>query len=440
MFGHLLRRLFPVQEGNELKKLLLKGASIAVVLHGSGVGLRYLFHLFFARYLGKSGYGAVSFSLGLAQLLSVVAILGLSVASLRFVSTYLSPDRLAELKGYIRFSRILVFGLGIVLAVCCTVIVWATNFKKIDPATVFVGVGLIPLFSLMLLHKDMLRALRKIGRALVIPNVILFLVPLLCTSILARWHQLASTQAMLFFLAGLIFGVGLQFFWIRKELPEGISQARAKFHPGLWLSVGSSLLVVNGAAMALQRVDIIMLGSMSGAAETGIYSAATRTAKLCRVPLLAANAVVAPLIATLYAKGELDRLQHMVNKVVQFVFWPSLFLAIFLIVKGEFVLALFGEGFEAGMGALAILVLARLLGVTCGPVAHLLHLTDLHYWSAAIFSLAALLNVALNAILIPRFGIEGAGVATAVSWISCRVMLVFVARWKTGIHSFILFR
>jgi O-antigen/teichoic acid export membrane protein len=49
--------------------------------------------------------------------------------------------------------------------------------------------------------------------------------------------------------------------------------------------------------------------------------------------------------------------------------------------------------------------------------------------------IAVILNIVLNVLLIPRFGANGASIATAVSLVASRILLSFQARRYLGVQS-----
>jgi O-antigen/teichoic acid export membrane protein len=75
----------------------------------------------------------------------------------------------------------------------------------------------------------------------------------------------------------------------------------------------------------------------------------------------------------------------------------------------------FGEAFEAGATCLVWLAAGQAVNALCGPVMYLLNMTGHERPAQRIVWAAALVNLALNLWAIPRFGIAGAAVATALS-------------------------
>ena len=75
----------------------------------------------------------------------------------------------------------------------------------------------------------------------------------------------------------------------------------------------------------------------------------------------------------------------------------------------------FGDAFVVGATCLVWLAVGQVVNALCGPVMYLLNMTGHERQAQRIVWIAAIGNLAMNVWAIPRFGIEGAAVATALS-------------------------
>jgi O-antigen/teichoic acid export membrane protein len=188
----------------------------------------------------------------------------------------------------------------------------------------------------------------------------------------------------------------------------------------------------------LGQTDIVMLGAMRGAGDVGIYAASNRLAYLVVYVMMASNVIIAPIIARLSAKGENARLQKILTRAVRTSFLIILPFGLILIVAGREILAIFGREFMAAQTALAILAVGRLMDVALGNSALVLSMTGHERIVAITFSLISLMNIGLNALLIPRYGLEGAAIASAISLIAAKLVLSAYAIKKAGLHTTVL--
>ena len=187
------------------------------------------------------------------------------------------------------------------------------------------------------------------------------------------------------------------------------------------------------------NLDVVMLGLMRPQADAGIYKAASVLSELVAFGLGAINAVILPQIASLHAKGDRAALQALVSRSAMWITAFALVSALGLVLAGSFILPLiFGAGYSGGYAALVILALGQFANAAFGPVALVLNMTGNENLTLIGLTLSILANAVLNAVLIPRFGIEGAAIATATTLLVWNLLLVVALKRRTGIGSTIL--
>jgi O-antigen/teichoic acid export membrane protein len=131
--------------------------------------------------------------------------------------------------------------------------------------------------------------------------------------------------------------------------------------------------------------------------------------------LSAINVIAAPMISELYwhdRHAELRRLVRLAALGVVATAFPAVIL---LVVFGRPILRLFGPAFVTGYAALVILCCGQLINALAGSVGFLMTMTGHQKQAAVIVAVTATLNVALNLLLIPPYGMAGAAAATAVT-------------------------
>ncbi|MFZ3032954.1 MAG: polysaccharide biosynthesis C-terminal domain-containing protein, partial [Parvibaculum sp.] len=172
-------------------------------------------------------------------------------------------------------------------------------------------------------------------------------------------------------------------------------------------------------------------------AEVGIYFAATRIVNLVTFIYFAVAALAVPKFSELHAKGNRADLQDFVHNIIQWIFWPTLAAALFILLFGKFALGFFGADFASGSALLAILIIGFLARASTGPIEYLLNMTGNQNATAAAYGAAAALNIILNLVLVPRFGLEGAAAATAISLVTASIWLFISVRLRLNITAFV---
>lgn len=419
---------------------LARGAGVAFVIQASGTGLKYLTQVLLARWMGAAEYGVYAYAFTWANLLSVFATLGFTTGVLRFVPEYLAKKDWAHLHGLIRRVRQLVFLAGIVIAAVGGLVILILHPPRLDVSALLFGMGLVPLLGLMSVQTEMVRGMQRIALAYA-PSMLLQPVLALVTAffalrVLGALTGVATIGAFFIALSVIVVVQGLGL--IRVVPKEAVSPPC--YETSEWLRISLPLLLVAGSLVVLNQADILMIGIFLGPAEAGIYTAATKTAAIVSFVLVAVNAIAAPMISELHAKGDRGELQKMVSAAARWMFWPSLGATLGLALFGRFILGFFGPKFSEGYWALVLLALGQLVNAGVGPVGYLMSLTGHQNLSALVYGLSALVNVGLNALLIPVWGLVGAALATMTTMVLWNVCLFMLTYKNIGVKSGVSFR
>lgn len=167
--------------------------------------------------------------------------------------------------------------------------------------------------------------------------------------------------------------------------------------------------------VALQRVDILIVGALSGPVDAAVYTAATRFLVLGLVLVQSLQQVMAPRISEFLATGEDDRAEAIYRTTTAWltlVSWPVYLGVIWF---APLLMSIFGPGFSAGASAVVVLCAAMLVAASCGPVDSVLLMSGRSRLSLLNTSLALATCVALDLLLVPAHGVTGAAVAWAVA-------------------------
>lgn len=176
-------------------------------------------------------------------------------------------------------------------------------------------------------------------------------------------------------------------------------------------------LILSGlAVMVYMRIDQIMLGKMIGDEAVGIYSAAVRISEVWYFIPMAIVASVFPSIIEAKKQSEVlyyQRLQQLYNLMALLAFSvavPMTFLSDWVIY------VLFGSAYQQAGAVLAIHIWAGIfvfLGVASGNWLLLEgYQRDIFYRTL----LGMVANIFLNILLIPIWGVQGAAIATVISY------------------------
>ena len=225
-----------------------------------------------------------------------------------------------------------------------------------------------------------------------------------------------------------------------RRWPAPFRNAETVATSDTWWRASISLVVLGGLQVVNAQTDLLMLGPLRGKRVAGIYAIAVYLSALVPFFLYAFNAAIAPRVSELWARKDHAGLQRTLTHSIRTVALLSVLPVTVLLLLREPLLGFVGSEYLAAGHPLTILVVGQLVNVLMGSVGVLLIMTG-HERDAAIgFGLGALLNILLNATLIPRYGMQGAAIATASSTVLWNVALVIRARRVLGVDTTVLGR
>jgi O-antigen/teichoic acid export membrane protein len=167
--------------------------------------------------------------------------------------------------------------------------------------------------------------------------------------------------------------------------------------------------------IALIWLDVILVGSLRSASDAGIYGATSRFVIMGTFAVQAVGLTIGPQISSLLAQRrirEAETVYQVATWWMMLLSWPVyILLAVF---PGIF-LGVFGPQFNAGATALVILSLATLLNMGTGNCQVVLLMAGKSSWHLANTLAAVVANLVINLLFTPRYGIDAAAVAWAIS-------------------------
>ena len=420
---------------DNLKQRLIKGVAGSFGLKIAATGLAFVTSVVLARLLGSKGLGVYSYIFAWISLLGLPATLGLDKLFVREIAIYQAKNEWGLMQGLMRWANLIVFAVSASLAIIAIIIFSNIGSNSIIPFAI-ASVAL-PLVSLGNLRLGAMKGLRRVvlgtlPEALISP--VLFIILLGCGY--WWWDKELNVSVVL----GIKVAVSLFIFilgtiWLNRLLPKDVKQAKVQYQASQWIRSALPLMFLGSMQLINAKTDVLMLGAISGTEAVGIYVVVRQATQLIIFLQSAANSVLAPNIASLYAQRKMQQLQRVITKSSCLIFLFSLLIAVSLIGLSSWILPLFGSDFIAGRNALIILSIGQIINTSMGPVGNLLTMTGHENYTAITVGSSAVLNVFLNALLIPQWGINGAAIATTSSIIIVNVVNMVLVKKKLKISS-----
>ena len=182
--------------------------------------------------------------------------------------------------------------------------------------------------------------------------------------------------------------------------------------------------------------DLFVLARFAPSGEVGIYAAAVRAGQVLLLFLISVNHMFSPFVADLHARGERARLGELYQSLTRWLLAATLPIFIVLAATPDSALRLFGAGFGEGRTALLILLAGQLVNVGTGSVGFILIMVGRTGWDLVVNGVAVAFSLVVAAILAPRYGMEGAAVAGALTLGLGNVARLVLVKRFVGIQPF----
>jgi O-antigen/teichoic acid export membrane protein len=431
-----------ISGGSQLRQHLIRAAAGSLILSLSSKLLMLLTSVFLARWLGAEGYGYYVSSLAALTILSVVATLGFPTLTVRLLSSYYAHQKWSMMRGLLERSSQVVLASSLVLAVSGAFIIWmlSKNLSESYIHTLWWAMALLPAVALGALRSASLRGLQHVILGQLPENLI---TPGLFAVFLIAWLGIASSSSLEFTpeiaMASRFLAVAISFVvgaWLLvRKLPAQIRNATPQYHMKEWSRSATPLLFIIGIGIIGPEANMLLLSTLGSVESAGIYQAASRGAELVAFSLVVANMAIQPTISKLHSTGEIEQLQKIIKFAARGTLALALPVALILSAFAKPILtSVFGPEFAAGALSLGILCAAQVIAAASGSVGQILYMTG-HEKDAFVGIMAGFLaNISFSLILIPIWDIEGAALASALSIITCNLVLALLVYKRTGLN------
>lgn len=408
-----------------------RDAFVAFGVRVMSAALLYLSQIVLARWMGATDYGIYVLVWTWVLVLGGLSHLGLSMASIRLLPEYRETGETDLLRGLLRGNRTMALGVGTIVAACglAGLMIFGERLDHTFLLPAYLALICVPMYALTDIQDGIGRGLGWMAAALAPPYI---LRPLLVLLAMAAAHagglpMRATTAAAAAIIATWVTAL-VQTVLVQRRLQQDIEPGPRRYDFARWLKTAAPLLVIYACDLTLQNADVLILSAYLSPAEVGMYFAAAKTMSLIMFVHYAVGSAVANRFSALNARGDREALKTFVKDAVNWTFWPSLAAALVLLALGKPLLWLFSPQFTEAYPVMLVLVFGFLVRASMGPAEFLLNMLGEQLLCAAVLVVAALLNVALNFALVPRYGMMGAAIATSASLTIAALMNFIVAR------------
>lgn len=409
---------------DSLKGQLLRGGLGNGVLKIAYLITQFAVGIILARALSPDGYGKYAYALAVVQLLVVVSQFGFPNYLVKSVAEYKHEKKWGHNRGLLATATAVTLLLSTLIALLLFLDYksCALRLSGLDSSLFWPSLLLVPLLALVANYSGVLRGYGLLVKGnvpdqLVRPVSLLLFVGILVlggsvSPGIALWLNVAATSIALLMSGALVqWHILRPFYGVKPE-----------WDVNNWIRSSSAFLLLAGAQVINHQADMVMLGLMAAERDVGLYRVTVQVVDGLGVVFFAISVAIAPKLAALRAQDEWQKIGKVLKASHRIGFALLLAPSVFILYFSRPLLVLvFGADYAEASSSLSILVMGKLSYALFAFSGLALSMIGWANVAAALTSVAVVLNICLNFILIPVYGIEGAAFATAASSVFANV-------------------
>lgn len=376
--------------------------------------------IYIARYLGPSNYGLLSYAQSFVVLFSAIAILGLDNIVIRdLVRNEKERDELLGVTFILKVA-----GSILLLGILAVVVRFTTN-DNFTNLLIFI-IALATIFQSFNTIDFYFRS-KVLSRYTVYAQTASLISSAIIKILLIYFKMGLIYFAAVMVVESVILAVGLIAMYIKQKL--NIFNWKIKFDLAKRLLKDSWPLILSGVAISIyMRIDQVMIKQMINLGAVGNYAVAVRLSEVWYFIPMAITSSVFPAIVN--AKKVSEKLYYgRLQKLYDLMTWLAVGIALpITFLANDIIRLLFGIQYQDAAGVLRIYIWAGIfvfLGVVSSQYLIAENYTKISFLRTFV---GMIVNVILNIILIPKYGINGAAIATLVSFFLATFFIVFIPK------------
>ncbi|MFC4439733.1 MULTISPECIES: oligosaccharide flippase family protein [Natrialbaceae] len=212
-------------------------------------------------------------------------------------------------------------------------------------------------------------------------------------------------------------GIGMLLIHQQTSLSNVFRTPPTDFPRKKMLSFNSMSIVLLFLLSSLYHIDVVMLQHFRESAEVGNYKAALTLAEFLWFVPLALQTVYVHSTSELWSRNRTRQITSLASKTTRYTFLLTAIMAVGLAALADVAVPIyFGPDATPAIEPLLLLLPGALGFALARPILAVSQGEGTLRYPVAATGTAAVINVVLNFLLIPRYGMSGAAVATSIGY------------------------
>ncbi len=381
-------------------------------------GCRLFIGILLGRFLGAEQYGLYNLTVTTVEIAAGLALLGMKLALVRYISLFASQRDTARLWGTLQVGLVLpaivslLLGIGL-YALAIPIAEQLFHEPRLVPLLHLASL-VVPFLALDNILAAATRGFKKMQYSVIAEQIAQPMIRLVLIGVFAI-IGLNAAKAVTTYILGLIISFAMLLYFLDRlfSLRRPLRAARRDTKGMLRFALPaylSELIDTFGG-----NLQTVLLGTLNTVTTVGIFAVAAQVSAVSRMFMLSIGTVSMPIISELYGQGEREQMARFYQTTTKWALTLNLPMFLTVLLFPGPILAIFGQDFLEGTAALTLLAWANLVDAGTGIGGAVLNMTG-NTSLRLVNSMVVLgLVLGLNVLLIPRWGIVGAATAALVA-------------------------
>jgi len=228
---------------------------------------------------------------------------------------------------------------------------------------------------------------------------------------------------------------------LKGELPLSLDLSFLKNGVGKRiLNYGLYSLIGAGGTQIILQIDSIMISGAIGLEATGIYTIAFFIGVVVEMPKRAITQISSALLSQSFNKGDIAAVKKLYQQtsINQMIVGTLLLIGIWANLENIYHFVPNRESYIGGFNVVLFIALGKLSDMAFGTNGEIIVMSKYYRFNVVAVSCLAILTIILNLLLLPKYGIEGAAIASFLSMLLFNIIKYLFVWIKYGIQPFTL--
>lgn len=409
-------------------KVTLKQSSFTFLIRLFSYLLSFLLQALFAKFLGSNDYGLYLLGLNITSIAVMFTTLGTPTSMQKFLGKYLGKNDIQKTKSIINATFTIV---SITTIIAFLILNLNKHFfaikifkkPKLEIYLFYFSILLI-LYSYIYLFKGLFRGIKKPAKFTFQKEFFERLLRIVVFILLFFIGYKLSGAILATIISNLIILIVLFTQFKKTQLIDlSVSPIFSEILAVFKFSI--YMFFTNFTYFLISQVNITISGLYLDSSQIAIYGISNTLAMFNIFFLNSINSVFGTIISELFHTNKFDTLKNLYTIIIRITITLTIPLTIWMNIYSKEILNFFGKEYINGYMVLILLSLGQFVNAISGPNSLMLSMTKYQKIELTNGIIIAFLNIFLNLLLIPKYGIVGSAIGGTIAIISINILKSF---------------